>query len=214
MFSQPFSLSNNVIKLSEKKSIYSKFKVFFTTFLLITFCLPECLKSDETSEVLMEAVETCNSCHGIEMLVETPEVPVITGQSLQYIYRQLKDYKSKAREHEIMSEMVSDLEKKLLLNLATYFSEQKWIDFRTDSEENEKLAEDMITSGQCSQCHGTFKENNLAAPRLGGQKESYLIATMTAFKNRTRKNAPDKSSLFETMSDEAIKALANYIANK
>ena len=84
----------------------------------------------------------------------------------------------------------------------------------TDTEFNEKLALDMVASGQCSQCHGTFKENNLAAPRLAGQKESYLIATMTAFKNRTRKNAPDKSSLFETMTAEQIKALAGYIANK
>ena len=60
----------------------------------------------------------------------------------------------------------------------------------------------------------TFKENNLAAPRLAGQKESYLIATMTAFKKRTRLNAPDKSSLFETISEEQIKALSGYIANK
>ena len=200
-------------KFLKKKTFFSNFKLSFISCLFV-FLLPEYLRSDETSELLTEASETCNSCHGIEMLAENPEVPVISGQSLQYIYSQLKDYKSRAREHEIMSEMVSDLEKKLLLNLATYFSEEKWIDFRTESKPNEKLAEEMIASGQCSQCHGTFKENNLAAPRLAGQKESYLIATMTAFKNRTRKNAPDKSSLFETMSDEAIKALANYIANK
>jgi len=200
-------------KFLEKKYLFTNLKFSFVACLFV-FLLPEYLRSDETSELLAETSETCNACHGIEMLAENPEVPVISGQSLQYIYSQLKDYKSRAREHEIMSEMVSDLEKKLLLNLATYFSEEKWIDFRTESKPNEKLAEDMIASGQCSQCHGTFKENNLAAPRLAGQKESYLIATMTAFKNRTRKNAPDKSSLFETMSDEAIKALANYIANK
>ncbi len=186
------------------------FKILF----LIVFFIPFILLAEEGSEGLADALETCNSCHGKEMLMENPEVPVVGGQSLQYIYRQLKDYKSKSRDHEIMSAMVGELEKKLLLKLATHFSEQKWIDFRTDTEFNEKLALDMVASGQCSQCHGTFKENNLAAPRLAGQKESYLIATMTAFKNRTRKNAPDKSSLFETMTAEQIKALAGYIANK
>tara|TARA_B100000686_G_C16773320_1_gene966689 strand:- start:1087 stop:1656 length:570 start_codon:yes stop_codon:yes gene_type:complete len=181
---------------------------------LIFFCSSLELFSEEMSQELVDALETCNSCHGKEVLADNPEVPVITGQSLQYIYRQLKDYKSNSRAHEIMSSMVSDLEKKILLELATHFSEQKWIDFRTDSEFDETLALDMIASGQCSQCHGTFKENNLAAPRLAGQKESYLIATMTAFKKRTRLNAPDKSSLFETISEEQIKALSGYIANK
>jgi len=182
--------------------------------ILIFFCVPLEIFSEEISQELNDTLEICNSCHGNETLAENPEVPVISGQSLQYIYRQLKDYKSKSRDHEIMSAMVSELEKKLLLKLATHFAELKWTDFRTDSEFDEKLALDMVASGQCSQCHGTFKENNLAAPRLAGQKESYLIATMTAFKNRTRKNAPDKSSLFETVTAEQIKALAGYIANK
>lgn len=196
----------NLIKVN-----FSKFFFFFNLFILI---LPNSLYGDNHSEEFLEALETCNGCHGKEVLSEDPSVPLIHGQSFQYIYRQLKDYKLNVRSHEIMTLIASGLKKKIMMTLAEHFSGEDWSEFRTETNYDEKLALDIISAGQCSQCHGTFNSSDLAAPRLAGQKESYLIQTMTAFKNRTRLNAPDKSSLFETISEDEIKAMAGYLANK
>jgi len=49
---------------------------------------------------------------------------------------------------------------------------------------------------------------------LACQKQSYLFETMLAFKNKTRKNAPAKMSLFRDISDEAIEAVSHYLAQR
>ena len=179
--------------------------------ILISITIGSLLSADELSDNL----EMCSSCHGAEMLNEDPLVPIIEGQHFYYIYSQLKDYKSERRAHDIMSSMAADLDKKMMKALAAHYSEGAWECSPDNAGEfDEKLAKQTLTSGQCTQCHGSNFIATSGNPRLACQKQTYLLETMMAFKNKTRQNAPAKISLFKDISDEAIEAVSHYLSQR
>ncbi len=161
-----------------------------------------------------EKIELCVSCHGKDGISEDPKVPIIAGQHFFYLYTQLKDYKARRREHEIMTEIAANLSKTEMKELAKYFSEQTWP--RIEDAASEKdifIAERAATAGQCVQCHLGGYEGGSRVPRLSGQKASYLEVTMLAFKYKKRLNSPAKASLMNVYSDRELKALANFLAD-
>ena len=81
------------------------------------------------SSNLEENIETCNSCHSVENVINDPLIPSINGQEFFYIYTQLKDYKAGRRSHEIMTDIASDLSKDDMKALAQFYSEKKCLPF-------------------------------------------------------------------------------------
>jgi hypothetical protein len=49
-------------------------------------------------------------------------------------------------------------------------------------------------------------------PRIGVQHQDYTIAQLTSFRSGARKNGPMMMAIANRMSDEEIKAVADYIA--
>jgi cytochrome c553 len=49
-------------------------------------------------------------------------------------------------------------------------------------------------------------------PRVGGQHQDYTVAQLTAFKTGARNNSIQMTALAKRMSDEEMKAVADYIA--
>jgi cytochrome c553 len=167
---------------------------------------------DAAAQNVGELIDVCTTCHGEDGLPEDPLVPIIWGQEYYYLYVQLRDYSAGRREHEIMTAIAHDLTKAQMKALAQHFAAQTWpgIGFRAEDADI-KAARSMETAGQCVQCHLGGYDGDSRVPRLAGQKPSYLKQTMLAFKNRTRKNAPDKASLLETFDAAGIAAMANYL---
>lgn len=163
--------------------------------------------------VLEEKVELCTSCHGEAGLPIEPDIPIISGQEFYYLYVQLKDYEAGRRSNEVMSEMVKGLSRDDMKALATYFSEQPW-------PETGELADPALeaegrkglSAGQCSQCHSTYAGDS-RIPRLAGQQRAYLEKTMLDFKNKVRRNAPDKSSLLASFPDEDLQAMSHSLVD-
>lgn len=65
----------------------------------------------------------------------------------------------------------------------------------------------------CAACHGGKGVSPVASyPNLAGQKEQYLIAQMTAFRDGTRENV-QMTPMASGLSDEDIANLAAYYAS-
>jgi len=65
----------------------------------------------------------------------------------------------------------------------------------------------------CAACHGGEGISpNGAWPNLAGQKEQYLVAQMTAFRDGTRENA-QMAPMVANLSDEDIANLAAYYSS-
>ncbi len=182
-------------------------------FLLLVVTTISIVHADEY-EAIRETLETCVTCHGEKGLPKEENVPILAGQELYYIYVQLKDIKKGLRKSEVMEPFVEELEKKQLMALAKYFSEQKWprIQFKGNPGIVHK-GEMAASAGQCVACHLGSYTGNSRVPRLAGQQPKYLEKTMLDFKKKIRKNSPAKGSLMSSFTDEDIAALAEYLGN-
>jgi cytochrome c553 len=136
------------------------------------------------------------------------------GQNYYYLYVQLKDYASGRRQNEVMTPMAAELSKEEMQALAKHFSEQPWpkVSFSPAEPALSHQAQQAMTAGACTECHLGNLHGRSGIPRIAGQQPAYLEKTMLELKNKVRKNAPAKSSLFATFPDEDLKALAAYAA--
>ena len=169
--------------------------------------------ADDPYDSIRDTIELCATCHGESGVPADGTFPVIAGQHQYYLYLQLKDFKAGRRANEQMSALVEGLEKDDMQLLAQYYAEEAWQDApaAAATPEQSRLAETAITAGQCVQCHLGGFEGASGVPRLAGQWPQYLAKTMLDLKTRARANAPDKSSLLASFSDDQLTALAAYL---
>nr|ABZ09818.1 hypothetical protein ALOHA_HF4000APKG8K5ctg1g31 [uncultured marine microorganism HF4000_APKG8K5] len=192
---------------------------FFMAVLGVLLQGPSALRAEDRMEEkegaadISDTLQLCFSCHGENGVSEDASIPILAGQHLHYIYTQLKDYKAGRRASPIMEPITAELDKKLMLELAAFFSEQTWPGSTTKADAaTVKRAEAMINSGQCVQCHLGGFEGASGVPRIATQHAVYLKKTMLDFKNRVRLNSAAKASLLSEFSEADIEAMANYLA--
>ncbi|MBU6437774.1 MAG: cytochrome c4 [Betaproteobacteria bacterium] len=160
------------------------------------------------------AEQTCAACHGADGNSKVPTFPILAGQTMRYLYLQLKDFKEGARTDPAMSPYAATLSRQDMLDVAEYFSKQvpRALDFTPDpakAELGRKKADEVL----CTMCHlGGFKGQN-EIPRVAGQYPDYIVKQLRAFKARTRTNdAGNMTSVAQTITNDDIDALAQYIA--
>jgi cytochrome c553 len=63
----------------------------------------------------------CQACHGIDGLAKIPDAPNLAGQTEEYQVKALNDFKSGARQNEMMTMMAKPLSDTDIANLAAYY---------------------------------------------------------------------------------------------
>ncbi len=162
-----------------------------------------------------ERLDDCSVCHGEDNEASgDPEVPVLAGQEMYYLYVQLKDFKAGRRASPIMETIAGTMSKKEMKLVATYFSEQEWpnIHFKGDPAKTGP-GETAANSGQCVACHLGNYHGASRIPRLAGQHPEYLLKTMMDFKHQIRKNSPAIATLLASFSDKDIENMAEYLGD-
>jgi cytochrome c553 len=158
---------------------------------------------------------TCAACHGPTGNSPTGAFPSLAGQTSRYLYLQLKDFQEGRRKDPSMSPQVEGMTRDEMLALADYYSKQKLTPngFKVDAARaarGSKKADEVL----CTMCHlGGFSGQN-EVPRVAGQQYDYVVKQLQAFKARTRTNdAGTMTSVANTLSDEDIIDLANFVSN-
>ena len=65
----------------------------------------------------------------------------------------------------------------------------------------------------CASCHGaTGNGIPVQYPRIAGQHQDYTVAQLGLFKSGARNNSPQMTTIAKRMSDDEMKAVADYIA--
>lgn len=156
----------------------------------------------------------CSACHGAAGVPTIPNVPVLWGQTEGYIYLQLKDLKNNVRASPLMNGIAADMSREDMFAYAKYFAAKPWPNLNQPSASSDvaKVALVANSSIGCTGCHLANFQGNSAIPRLSGQKQSYLLESMEAFRSRTRANNPGMSDLMNAASPEDLTALAAYLA--
>lgn len=160
----------------------------------------------------------CDTCHASNGM---PEAPQLSGQSANYLYRQLYDYKDGSRSDDAMSPMVGSLSEQAMADLAAWYGRQAPLattPAKGDTAAGRKLAEQgdnqrMLPA--CSACHGGNGQGQAQdIPRLSGQKAAYLAAALQAYKTGERHNDvySRMRTIVQPLSEEEIRQLAHYYA--
>ena len=184
------------------------------TVLLGAMCFSVMAFSTSVQAQVPAKAAMCIGCHGENGNSSMPNTPSLAGQNARYLYMQLRDFQEGRRENDMMSPMTAGLSKADMMELATYFSEQKLTNkrFKADPEKVKKgiaKADETL----CAMCHlGEFRGQN-EIPKVAGQNYDYVVKTLKDFKAKNRTNdAGNMTSVASTLSDEDIDNLAHYIA--
>lgn len=168
----------------------------------------------QDAEAGRKKAEVCAACHGIDGNSTVPQNPILAGQTARYIYMQLRDFKRGRREDPMMSPMAANLSKEDMLDLAAWYSKQKF------NGQNSRGDPALIARGKevadaalCTICHlGGFSGQN-EIPRAAGQHYEYTIKQLLDFKERRRTNdAGNMTAVVRTISDEDLQAVASYLS--
>jgi cytochrome c553 len=64
----------------------------------------------------------CQTCHGLDGLSKLPDAPHLSGQPEFYLVKTMKDYRTGARKHDMMTLVVKDLTDQDIADLAAYYA--------------------------------------------------------------------------------------------
>ena len=162
----------------------------------------------------------CVSCHGAAGNSTIAANPKLAGLPEHYVYKQLVDFTGPARSQPVMTTYAKMLTEEEKHNIAAYLSQQAAKPGAAKNKDTIELGKKIYRGGiaekgvpACASCHGASGGGMPAKyPRVGGQHQDYTIAQLNGFKAKTRKNSTEMSTIAARLSDDEMKAVADYVA--
>lgn len=165
-------------------------------------------------------IVACLSCHGTAGNSTISINPKLAGQHEAYIVKQLTEFTLPSRNNAIMSTFAKLMTADDMRNVSAYLATQKPKAGAAKNKDIVELGKQIYRGGiaeknvpACAGCHSPSGAGIPAQfPRLAGQHQDYTVAQLTAFKTHTRKNSEQMTTIATRMSDEEMKAVADYVA--
>jgi cytochrome c553 len=165
-------------------------------------------------------IPACVSCHGAGGNSTIAANPKLAAQHEAYIYKQLTDFTTPARANPIMTPYAKALTEADMRNIAAYVATQQSKPNAARSKDTLDLGKKIYRGGNaetgvaaCASCHGAAGAGiPVQYPRLAGQQADYTITQLQAFRAGARKNSVPMVTLAKRMSDDEMRAVADYIA--
>jgi cytochrome c553 len=209
-------ITSRSIRLEARQAMSGMFmlKIFACSALLLLASFAGV--SAAQAQAIEQKVAVCKACHLTGTLQSTSVIPNIWGQNEGYIYIQLRDFKSGARnapEDAAMRGFVATMSDADMLEMAKFASTQAWPKIEPISTDTAVLKKGAYATalGGCVGCHFNDWKGFGANPRIGDQSTAYLAATIRRFRSGSRANSPGMSDLVRTFDEGDIDAVAAYL---
>lgn len=164
----------------------------------------------------------CAACHGPNGNSVNPQWPKLAGQHANYLARQLRLFKSGARNNPLMMGQAAGLSEQDMKDLAVYYTGQD-AQFGVADEALVAAGKALYFGGNpeeqvpaCSGCHGPAGLGNAAAgyPRLSGQHAAYVAARLRAYRDGEVADTPQAqimAGVIAGLGDRDIEAVAGFV---
>jgi cytochrome c553 len=144
----------------------------------------------------------------------------LSAQHAAYTAKQLRNYKDGTRANAVMMGMSAALTEQDMNNIAAFLVKQEPSLGVAQSKDTIALGQSIYRGGiaakgvpACAGCHSpTGVGIPSQYPRLGGQWAEYSNAQLVAFREGTRKNSSQMTTIASKLSDQEMKAVSDYIA--
>ncbi len=151
------------------------------------------------AEVLFK--QSCSQCHSYTQVENAP--PTSQGEAIALVQRMVANG---------LSASETDLNVIIQYLTKTYSTQTS----TTASDHNYGMQ--LFSERHCAGCHGPHGRNPVATsyPKLAGQNREYLIQQFNNIKNGVRNTgtAATMSALVQSVSDEEIAEIADYLSNQ
>jgi cytochrome c553 len=169
------------------------------------------------------ASQLCQGCHGVAGISVEDLIPSLAGQYSTYLTKQVLNFRTFERKHQIMNAMATTISDAELLDASAYFASQKQM--KGNGKGDNAIAKNLFLKGDaargilaCVTCHGENGKGQApnvdTYPILGGQHKAYLVAQLNNWRSGERANSEGNvmNTITKSLTDAEIEALAEYIS--
>ena len=160
--------------------------------------------------------QPCVACHGTNAQPPVPGAPTLAGQPPEYLAMQMFLFREGIRDVPPMNGVLKGVTDPELNDMSAYFAAQKPVTKKSkpDPKLSARGAELAAGSG-CGSCHMSDYSGQREVPRLAGQSEDYLVASMKAYRDNKRVGTDtNMNGIMAGVSDGDIQALAHFFAQR
>jgi cytochrome c553 len=158
----------------------------------------------------------CLACHGTKGQPPVAGAPSLGGQPPEYLVLQMFLFREGLRDVPPMSGVLKGVTDPELNDMAAFFTAQP--QFARKSKPDAKLrarGADLAAGMGCGSCHMTDYTGQREVPRLAGQSEDYLVASMQAYRDNKRVGSDtNMNGIMSRVNDADIRALAHFFAQR
>lgn len=165
-------------------------------------------------------IPACASCHGAAGNSTITQNPKLAAQHAGYLNKQLHNFAGPERNNPVMTTFAKLLTEDDMKNVAAYLGSQAAKPGAAKNKDTIETGKKIYRAGiaeknvpACAGCHSPNGAGIPAQfPRIAGQHQDYTVAQLTNFRTGARKNSPQMEVISKRMSDEEMKAVADYVA--
>lgn len=192
--------------------------------LVAFFSFGPALAADAVDPAKVQTIvnQVCAACHGADGNSPLAMNPSLAGQHAGYLLKQLKEFKSGARNNPVMMAMVANLSDDDMRNLSAHYASQPARALAAKDKDLAAQGAKLYRGGNmekgvaaCAGCHSANGAGiPVQYPRLAGQHPDYVLAQLKAFRAEERANDPNRMmrAVSSKLSDKDMAALAEYIS--
>ena len=177
---------------------------------------PAAPKPDALSAAMAATAAQCTACHGPGGNSPLPAIPSIAAQPKVFIENQLVLIREGLRDVPAMKAVMAGLGDETIIALAQHFAAQPATAPAGERRQAQFAAgADVSRRALCGTCHLRDYRGQNQVPRLAGQQESYLAATLKMYRDKPDPGRDTAmSAALYGLNDGELQALAHYLAHQ
>ena len=148
------------------------------------------VKTPEAIDYAQRFATMCAACHGANGRSDMAGTPVLAGQPSLYAITQLFLFREGRRSNEAMTAVAKTLSDDDMRGFADFIGTLPAVPAPAPAAvaDAARMAKGRSLAEQhkCVYCHGANLDGGQQVPRIAGQKEEYLQASLRGFKSGTR----------------------------
>jgi cytochrome c553 len=171
------------------------------------------------SAVYAERFRTvCAACHGANGRSDMPGTPVLAGQHSLYAITQLFLFREGRRNNEAMVALARQMNDADLRGFSDYIGTLPPVPPPAPAAPPDAArmnqGQALAKEHKCVFCHGADLAGGQGVPRIGGQKEDYVLGTLQGFKSGTRPGyTRAMTEALSQVPEKDLPLLAYFVAN-
>ena len=165
----------------------------------------------------------CSTCHGVNGISKSDEIPNLAGQHRNYILNQIKSFRDRSRAdphaRDTMWNIASAIDAKTAETVAAHYSAQAPAPGVAGDAAAIARGKLLYMQGkpsndvaQCQRCHGENADGSDVLPRLAGQHAAYIEGQLKAFTSGSRDN-DYMHEYAKGLSGDEIRDVAAFLAS-